>query len=179
MYCWSLAWMILSITLLACKISTICMVVCTFFGIAFLWDSTKTDFFQFCGHSWVFQICWHIECSTLTSSSFRIFNSSAGISSPPLALFAVMLPKAHLTSDSRILGSRWVTTPLWLSWSLRPFLYSSSVYSCHLFSFAIVRPLLFHPTTDREKYHFYENSPREWEKYLFSLWVYLYNELSL
>ena len=27
-------------------------------------------------------------------------------------------------------GSRWVITPLWLSWSLRPFLYSS-VYSCH------------------------------------------------
>ena len=30
-------------------------------------------------------------------------------------------------------GSRWVITPLWLSGSLRPFLYSSSVYSCHLF----------------------------------------------
>ena len=30
--------------------------------------------------------------------------------------------------------SRWVTTPSWLSRSLRLFLYSSSVYSCHLFS---------------------------------------------
>ena len=29
-------------------------------------------------------------------------------------------------------GSRWVITPSWLSWSLRSFLYRSSVYSCHL-----------------------------------------------
>ena len=34
----------------------------------------KTDFFQSCGHCWVFQICWHIECSTFTASSFRIWN---------------------------------------------------------------------------------------------------------
>ena len=27
----------------------------------------------------VFQICWHIECSTLTASSFRNWTSSAGI----------------------------------------------------------------------------------------------------
>ena len=43
-----------------------------------------------------------------------------------------MLPKAHLTSHSRMSGSRWVTTPSWLSGSWRSFLYSSSVYSCHL-----------------------------------------------
>ena len=54
----------------------------------------KTDLFQSCGHGWVFQICWHIECSTLTALSFRIWNSSAGIPSLPLALFVVMLPKA-------------------------------------------------------------------------------------
>ena len=48
------------------------------------------------------QICWNIECSTCTASSFRIWNSSTGIPSPPLALFIVMLPKAHLTSHSRI-----------------------------------------------------------------------------
>ena len=58
----------------------------------------KTDLFQSCGHCWVFQICWHIECSTFTASSFRIWNSPPGILSPPLALFAMMLPKAHLTS---------------------------------------------------------------------------------
>ena len=93
----------------------------------------KTDLFQSCGHCWVFQICWHIECSTFTASSFRIWNSSTGIPSPPLAFFVVMLPKAHLTSHSRMSGSRWVITPSWLSGWWRSFLYSSSVYTCHLF----------------------------------------------
>ena len=44
-----------------------------------------------------------------------------------------MFPKAHLTSHSRMSGSRWVITPSWFSGSWRSFLYSSSVYSCHLF----------------------------------------------
>ena len=43
-----------------------------------------------------------------------------------------MFPKAHFTSHSRMYGSRLVTTSYWLSRSLRPFLYSSSVYYCHL-----------------------------------------------
>ena len=51
----------------------------------------KTDLFQSCGHSWVFQICWHVEWSTLLVLSFRILNSS-----PPLALFLVILPKGPL-----------------------------------------------------------------------------------
>ena len=92
----------------------------------------KTDLFQSCGHCWVFQICWHIECSTFTASSFRVWNSSTGIPSPPL-LFVVMLSKAHLSSHSRMSGSRSVITPSWLSGSWRSFLYSSSVYYCHLF----------------------------------------------
>ena len=92
----------------------------------------KTDLFHSCGHCWVFQICWHIECSTFTASSFRIWNSSTGILSPPLALFIVMLSKAHLTSHSRMYGSWWVITPSWLSGLWRSFLCSSSVYS-HLF----------------------------------------------
>ena len=93
----------------------------------------KTDLFQSCGHCCVFQICWHIECSAFTASSFRIWNSSTAIPSRPLAFFLVMLSKAHLISHARISGSRWVITPSWLSWSWRSFLYSSSVYSCHLF----------------------------------------------
>ena len=121
-YCWSLAWRILSITLPACEMSVIvwqferCLVL-PFFGIGM-----KTDIFQSCGHCCVFQICRHIECSTFTESSFRIWNSSTGILSPPLALFIVMLPKAHSTSHSRISGSRWVITPSWLSgsWGLYP-----------------------------------------------------------
>ena len=44
-----------------------------------------------------------------------------------------MLPKDHLTSHSRMSGSRWVITPLWLSGSWRSFLYSSSVFCCYLF----------------------------------------------
>ena len=88
---------------------------------------------------------WHIECSTFTASSFRIWNSSAGIPSPPLALFIVMLPKVHLTLHSRMSGSRWVITQLCLSGSLRSFLYSYSVYSCYLFLIysASVRSTLF------------------------------------
>ena len=107
-----------------------CVVVWVLFGIGM-----KTDLFQSCGHCWVFQICWRIECSTFSASSFRIWNSSTGIPSPPLTLFVVMLPNAKLTSHSRLSGSRWVITPAWLSWSWRSFLYSSSVYSCRLFCF--------------------------------------------
>ena len=59
-----------SITLLACDECN-CAVVWAFFGIGM-----KADLFQSCGHCWVFQICWHIECSTFTASSFRIWNSS-------------------------------------------------------------------------------------------------------
>ena len=105
----------------------------------------KTDHFQACGHCWVFQICWHIEYRTFTASSFRIWNSLAGIPSSPLALFIVMLPKTHLTSHSRMSGSEWLTTPLSLSSSLRYFWYSYSVYSCHLFliSPASVRSIPF------------------------------------
>ena len=93
----------------------------------------KRTFSSPCGHCWIFQICWHIKWSTFTASSFRIWNSSTGIPSPPLALFVVMLPKAYLTSHSRMSSPRWVITPLWLSGSWRSFLYSSSVYSYHLF----------------------------------------------
>ena len=44
-----------------------CVAVWAFFG-----TGMKTDLFLSCGHCWVFQICWHIECSTFTASSFRI-----------------------------------------------------------------------------------------------------------
>ena len=93
-----------------------CVVVWAFFGI-FFEIGMKTDLFQSYGHCWVFQICWHIECSTFTASSFRIWNSSTGIPSPPLGLFVVMPPEAPLTSHSRMSGSRWVVIPLWLSGS--------------------------------------------------------------
>ena len=62
-------------------------VVWPFFGIGM-----KTDCFQSCGHCWASQICWHIEFCTLTAPPFRIWNRSAGVPSPLLTLFIVMLP---------------------------------------------------------------------------------------
>ena len=98
-----------------------CVVAWAFFGIAFLWDWNENGPFPVLWTCWVFQICWHIECSTFTASSFRIWNSSTEIPSPPLVLFVVMLSKAHLTSHSRMSGSRSVRIPLWLSRSWRSF----------------------------------------------------------
>ena len=120
-----------------------CAVVWTFSGIA-LWDRNENNFSSPVATS-VFQICWHIDCSTFTALSFRIWNSSTGIPSPPPALFVVKLPTAYFTSHSRLSGSRWVTTPSWLSGSLKPFFLYSSVYSCHLFLtfYASVRSIEF------------------------------------
>ena len=74
-----------------------CTVVWTFFGIAFLWDWNE---------NWSFPVLWPLLSfpnllaywvQHFTTSSFRIWNSSTGIPSPPLALFVVMLSKAHFT----------------------------------------------------------------------------------
>ena len=117
-----------------------CAVVWAFFGIAFLWDWNENWPFPVLWPLLSFPICGHIECSTFPASSFRIWNCSTGIPPHPLALFVVMFPKVHLTSHSRISGSRWVITPSCLSGSWRSFLYSFSVYSCHfLISSASVR----------------------------------------
>ena len=108
MYCCSLGWKILSISLPACEMSAIVQYFEYSLALPFLGIRIKTDLFQSCGQHWVFQIYWHIECRTFTSSSFRIWNSSTGISSPPLLLFLMMLPKVHLTSHSRMSGcSEW------------------------------------------------------------------------
>ena len=95
-----------------------CVLVWTFFGIAFLWDWNE---------NWPFPVLWPLLSfpnllaywiQHFNSINFRIWNSSAWISSP-LALFIVMLPKARLTSHSRMSGSRWVFIPSWLSGSWR------------------------------------------------------------
>ena len=99
MYCWSLAWKNLSITLLACEISTIvqylnilwhCLSLELEWKLTFSSSVATAEFSKFAG----------ILSAAL---SFRIWNSSAGIPSPPLALFIVMPPKAHLTSLSKCL----------------------------------------------------------------------------
>ena len=81
-----------------------CVVVWAFFGIAFLWDWNENWPFLALWPLLSFPNFWHIECSTFTASSFRIWNSATGIPSPPLALFIVMLSKAHLTSGWLALG---------------------------------------------------------------------------
>ena len=75
-----------------------CVVVWIFFGIAFLWDWNENWPFPILWPLLSFQIYWLIECSTFTASSFKIWNSSTGIPSSPLALFVVMLPKAHFVA---------------------------------------------------------------------------------
>ena len=121
-----------------------CAVVWAFFGIAFFGIGMKADLFQSCGHCWVFQICWHIECNTFTASSSRIWNSLTGIPLPPLALFIVMLSKTHLTLHSRMSGSEWSHHRAYLG---REDLFCTVLLciSCHLFliSSASVRSIPF------------------------------------
>ena len=122
-YCWRLTWQILSITLLMCEMNAILQWSEHSLALPFFGNGMKTDLFHSYGHCWVFQICWQVECSMFTASSFRIWNGSAGIPLPPLASFILSLPKAHFPLHSKMSGSRWVITPSWLSGSLKSFLY--------------------------------------------------------
>ena len=119
MLCWSLACKILSMILLAWEMSAVVRWLEHFLVLPFLGIRMKIDIFQSCGNCWVFQICWHIECNTLIASSFRVLNNSTGIPTHPLVLLTAVLPKAYLTSHSRMSSSGWLTTPLWLSDSLQ------------------------------------------------------------
>ena len=74
-----------------------CVVVWAFFGIAILWDWNE---------NWPFSVLWPLLSfpnllaywvQHYNSIIFWISNSSTRILSAPLALFVVMLPKAHLT----------------------------------------------------------------------------------
>ena len=109
-----------------------CSVAWTFFNTALLenWDE-----------DWPFPVLWSLLAfpnfltywvEHFNTIIFQVLNSFVGILSPPLALLAAVLFKTHWSSHSRISGSEWETTPLWLSGSLRYFLYSSSVYFFHL-----------------------------------------------
>ena len=88
-------------------------IVWTFLGIAFLWDWNENSPFPVLWPLLSFPNLWYIECSTFSESSFRIWNSLTGIPSPPLVLFTVMLPKAHLTLHSSMSSSAGVQ-PRWM-----------------------------------------------------------------
>ena len=121
MYCWSLAWKNVEYYLTSIWNKHSCKVVWAFFGIAFLWDRDENlpltvlrplKSFPHLPAYWV-QYFYNV--------AFRIWNRSAGIPSPPLVLFVVMLPQDHLTTHSRMSGSSWMTTPSWLFRSLKLF----------------------------------------------------------
>ena len=101
-----------------------CVVVWAFFGIAFLWNWNENRPFPVLWPLLSFPNLLAYWVQHFHSIIFQDWNSSTWIPSPPLALFIVMLAKAHLTSHSRMSGSRWVITPSWLSGSWRSFLYS-------------------------------------------------------
>ena len=82
-YCWSWLEGFLSMTLLACKVSTTVWQFEHSLALPLFGIGMKTELFQSCGHCWVFKFAG-IECNTFTASSFRIWNTSSGIPSPPL-----------------------------------------------------------------------------------------------
>ena len=120
-------------------------VVWAFFGIAFLWDWNE---------NWPFPVLWPLlSFPNLLAYWVQPFHSIIlqdlkqlnWNSITSTSLFVVMLPKAHLTSHSKMSGSRWVITASWLSGSWQSFLHRFSVYSCYLFliSSASVRSIPF------------------------------------
>ena len=109
-----------------------CVVVWAFFAIAFLWDWNE---------NWPFPVLWpllsfpnllaywvqHFHSIIFQDLKYLNWNSITSTS------FVCSDPKAHLTSHSRMSGSRGVITPLWLCRSWRSLWYISSMYSCYLF----------------------------------------------
>ena len=63
MYSWNLAWRILNVILLAREMSTIVQWFEHSLAFPVFEIRVKTALFQSCGHCWLFQICWPIECS--------------------------------------------------------------------------------------------------------------------
>ena len=85
-YWWSLALRILSLILLASKMSAIVWELKHSFALPFFRIGMKIDLFQSCGHCWVFQIHWHIEYSTLGASYFKIWSQFSSVTQLCLTL---------------------------------------------------------------------------------------------
>ena len=75
-------------------------------GLPFFGIEMKTDLFQSCGHCWVFQICWHIECSTFTASKI----TADGDCSHEIKT-RLLLGRKVMTNLDSILKSRDITLP--------------------------------------------------------------------
>ena len=115
MYCWSLAFEHYFTSMWDyCN----CMVVWAFFGIAFLWDWNENWPFSSPVATAEFSKFAGILSAALSQHHLSGFEIAQLESITSLALFIVMLSKAHLTSHSRMSGSRWVITPssLFGSW---------------------------------------------------------------
>ena len=114
-YCWSLSWRILSLTLPSCEMSAIVpslniLSYCPSLGLEW-----KLTFSSPVATAELSKFAGILSAALSQYYLYRTWNSSAGTSSPIfVSIFVVMLPKAHLTSDSRMSGSRWVITPSWL-----------------------------------------------------------------
>ena len=156
-----------------------CMIAGKFFGIALLWDWNENRPFPGLCPLMSFPNLPTYWMQHFTASSFRILNSSAGIPSTPLALLVAMLSKAILTSHSRMSGSRWVTTLLWLSGSLRIFFVQFCVFLppllnifCFCYALTVFVPYCAHPCMKCPPW--YLQFPW-WD--LFSIW--LFSSISL
>ena len=107
-----------------------CAVIRAFFGIAFLRDWNE---------NWPFPVLWPLlsfpNLLTYWVQHFHIiiFQDLKQLNWNSITSTSFVRSEVHLTSHSRMSGSRWVITPSWLSGSWSSFLYSSFVYSCHLF----------------------------------------------
>ena len=110
----------------------------------------KADLCQSCGHCWVFQICWFTECSTLTASSFRIWNSSdspiknTGIRCYSLlqGIFLTQGLNSHLQEGSLPLVPP--GKPRSSLWLLTFFCYNLSLFSHSFMSDSLIH--VMHPT---------------------------------
>ena len=104
-------------------------------GLNNLWNCL---FFFFFGFEWkltfsspvaIFQIWWHIVCSNLPASSFRIWNNSVGIPSPLLSLFIIMCLRPNFIELDKLCSMRsdWLAVWLWFQ-SACPLMPSLSTY---------------------------------------------------
>ena len=107
MYYWSLAWRILSITLLVCEMGELGD------NLNILWDCLSLGL----NENWLFLVLWPLlsfpnmlvyGMQNFHSIIFQDLKWLNWNSITSTSLLIVMLPKAHLISHSRLSGSRWV-----------------------------------------------------------------------